>query len=574
MSRRNLTLLGSGLLILLMLYANIQQQDRNLEFFHSQITGQYKTPLLRIQLKQAPLQHSAFRTPHSAFGMTGLNQPISRELGRGNSSHPRALLIHGISASKTIMMQLGTELARCGIDCYLIDLPGHGESPARFKWESCLPAIQEALESMRGKSSSAPTSTRPPSSPKLVLIGHSLGAGLAITAAPVGTKEVDVIAISPAAATITPSHPRNLLILSGEFDLPFVRRGAAFIFERGTGMTLPPLNSPGVWEDSTGSRRLVVLPRTEHTMGIFRTRSFSEIVSWLKQLYPEVPITMSFSRASLLSKFLFCACLLLVFIPALNLVGNLIQVAKKRSLAKKPENATVQQANPPAAPRFHSGESSRVSLKLFEIPTLCLYGLAGMLAALLLLRVNPWDRLHLMGGGYLSGFFCLTGFLAFCFRRPQVSSLRISATDLFLVLFSMAFLVVFVAPSISKYFVHCTLSLGRVWRVPIIALCLVPFYLFDEWASRCLMRPCSRANLVFFHLSSRLIIALILLLGFFVLQNAQFLIVLVLPGLLGLSVLCWISAGVIYDSTGSITASSLFSALSTAWFFSAFFAQV
>jgi hypothetical protein len=138
----------------------------------------------------------------------------------------------------------------------------------------------------------------------------------------------------------------------------------------------------------------------------------------------------------------------------------------------------------------------------------------------------------------------------------------------------VAFLLVLVVPSISKYFVHCTLSLGRVWRVPIIALCLAPFYLFDEWASRCLMRPCSRANLLFFHLSSRLIIALVLLLGFFVLQNAQFLIVLVLPGLLGLSVLCWIYAGFIYNRTRSITASSLFSALSAACFFSAFFAQV
>jgi pimeloyl-ACP methyl ester carboxylesterase len=552
MFRKNLILLGSGLLILVMLHANIKRQDRNLDFFHSQITGQYKTPLLKIRLSQS----------------------FSRGLGRGNSSHPRALLIHGISASKSIMTQLGTELARCGIDCYLIDLPGHGESPARFKWEFCLPAIQEALQFMGEKSSSEPTSSSALLSPKIVLIGHSLGAGLAITAAQSGTKDLDVIAISPAAATITASHPRNLLILSGEFDLPIVRRGAAFIFERGTGMTLRPLNSPGIWENSTASRRLIVLPWTEHTMGIFRTRSFSEMVRWLKQLYPEMPIDMSFSWASLFCKFLYCAFLLLLFIPTLNLIGSLIQVAKGESLAKEPENARFHQADPPAALHVRSKSESRVSLKLLEIPMLCLYGLAGMLATLLLIWTNPWDRLHLMGGGYLSGFFCLTGLLALCFRRPQASSLKISASDFCLVFLSVACLVVFVVPSVSKYFVHCTLSLGRVWRVPIITLCLVPFYLFDEWASRCLMRSCSRAELLFFHLSSRLIFALVLLVGFFVLQNAQFLIVLVLPGLLGLSVLCWIYAGFVYNRTQSITASSLFSALSAAWFFSAFFAQV
>jgi len=552
MSRRNLALLGSGVLILWLLHASIERQDRNLEFFRSRITGQYETPLLRIRLKQS----------------------LSRSLVRENVPRPKALLIHGISASKSVMTQLGTELARCGMDCYLIDLPGHGESPARFKWDSCLRVIQETLQYIGEKSSSEPVSSPAHFLPETVLIGHSLGAGLGITTATGGTRDLDVIAISPSAATITASRPRNLLILSGEFDLPFVRRGAAFIFEQSTGMTPHALNSPGEWENSTASRRLVVLPWTEHTIGIFRARSVSEMVRWLKHLYPEIPVEMSFSWASLFCKLLFCTFLLLLLIPALNPVGSLIQVTKRESLEREPEKAKPHHTHQPAALHVPSKRAGRVSLKVSLIPILCLYGIAGMLATLLLLWANPWDRLRLMGGGYLSGFFCWTGLFAFCFRRPQVSSLKISATDFCLVFFSVAFLVLLAAPSVSKYFVHCTLSLERVWRIPIIALCLVPFYLFDEWASRCLMLPCSRAELLFFHLSSRLIIALVLLLGFFVLQNAQFLIVLVLPGLLGLSVLCWIYAGFVYNRTRSIMASSLFSALSAACFFSAFFAQV
>jgi hypothetical protein len=77
-----------------------------------------------------------------------------------------------------------------------------------------------------------------------------------------------------------------------------------------------------------------------------------------------------------------------------------------------------------------------------------------------------------------------------------------------------------------------------------------------------------------FHLSTRFILAITLLLGFFVLRNGQFLVVLLLPGLLLTSLLCWCLAAWIHRKTGSIAASGLFGALATGWFFSVFFAQL
>ncbi|MCI0424072.1 MAG: hypothetical protein L0312_33495, partial [Acidobacteria bacterium] len=82
------------------------------------------------------------------------------------------------------------------------------------------------------------------------------------------------------------------------------------------------------------------------------------------------------------------------------------------------------------------------------------------------------------------------------------------------------------------------------------------------------------ARLMLFHLSTRLILAIVVLLGFFVLRNGQFLVVLILPGLLLTGLLCWGLTAWIHRKTGSVAASALFASLATAWFFSVFFAQL
>ena len=58
-----------------------------------------------------------------------------------------------------------------------------------------------------------------------------------------------------------------------------------------------------------------------------------------------------------------------------------------------------------------------------------------------------------------------------------------------------------------------------------------------KWLSRRSLQGLGTARIVMFHLSTRFILAIALLLGFFVLRNGQFLVVLILPGLLLASLL-------------------------------------
>src|SRR5438093_5296102 len=158
MSLRNLSLLAGSILASLTLHIVIRSQDQNLEFVHSRTSGYFKTPLLNIRLRRA-----------------------CRKPGVGNSPHPTALLIHGLSASKSALTQLGTELARWGVDCYLMDLPGHGESPERFTSEDSQKAVHEVTQYLKGSSRPGFDTDPQIAVSQLFLIGHSMGAALAIT---------------------------------------------------------------------------------------------------------------------------------------------------------------------------------------------------------------------------------------------------------------------------------------------------------------------------------------------------------------------------------------------------------
>jgi pimeloyl-ACP methyl ester carboxylesterase len=386
------------------------------------------------------------------------------------------------------------------------------------------------------------------------LIGHSFGAGLAIEAGRQNPQIAGVVAISPPGETANRTEPPRLLILLGEFDFPFVRRGAAFLYEAATGKRLPLLDTPGNWQNPENTRRLVVLPWTDHTQGIFSPWSLSEIRSWLARISPETSRT-TFSPwkfwLQVRLRALFCLSPLLLWIPLAALLGDWLR------LGPAGEQATASR-----------------DLAVGQGPFLLwIYAGAGGVATLVLLAFNPWKPLNLMGGAYLSGFLFITGAIGCCLTRPVLREICFSGRSMAYSILTVLLLLGTAMPFVTAQFVHLEFPLHRLWRFPWIAASVLPFYLFDEWVCRRRLQELGWIRLTLFHFSTRLVLTMILLLGFFVLKNSQFLIVLVLPGLLLTSFLCWCFAGWICRRSGSVAASSLFSTLTTAWFFSVFFNQ-
>jgi alpha-beta hydrolase superfamily lysophospholipase len=60
-----------------------------------------------------------------------------------------AIIVHGYSGSKELMIGFGIELARMGVPGYLLDLPGHGESTVPLETLSSsgpTPQLETALD--------------------------------------------------------------------------------------------------------------------------------------------------------------------------------------------------------------------------------------------------------------------------------------------------------------------------------------------------------------------------------------------------------------------------------------------
>src|SRR4051812_10275255 len=91
----------------------------------------------------------------------GLEVPARR---LGPAGGRRALLLHGVSASKETMMALAEALAAAGYECTLVDFRGHGASTGVFDG-GLVDTIRAA--------------TAGDSSRFAVVVGHSMGAGAA-----------------------------------------------------------------------------------------------------------------------------------------------------------------------------------------------------------------------------------------------------------------------------------------------------------------------------------------------------------------------------------------------------------
>ncbi len=514
-----------------------RQMEKALEWNATTIHAEYQTPVISIRR----------RLPSGAFPGLGMQNP------------PRLLFIHGLSASKSVMMQMAVEMAQSGAECYLMDLPGHGTSRESFTWEASQRAVQEVSRWILQLPESNPRGY-----PKIdfFLIGHSLGGGLAIEAAQENTAVTGVIALSPAAVPVRRDSPPHLLILYGENDFPFVQRGAVFLFEGTTGLTIHLPNGLHRWETPGGSHRMVVLEQTEHSGSLFLPQAYREIKGWINRTAGNSALDFNShpspaARAAV--KGLLCMAALAAWFPSFSLLSRAL--LKRPSQVEGAAEISLTTADPPKSP-----------VTGFQI-----YGafaLSTFLSLIALKGFNPWERLHLLGGGFLSGFLSITGMALLVWKTPSVQALNLAPRNVFCGLAGFLLLVLYPFVLISNHFAYLELTLLRGWRFPVITLSTLPFFLWDEWVFRNFLKLEGNWRLVGHFLSTRLILATSLMLGFFLLNNAQFLILLLLPGLAIMSLLGWIGSGWVFARTQSCAASALFSSLLTGWICSAFFAQI
>ena len=166
----------------------------------------------------------------------------------GGSPIGRVLVVHGMDASKEVTRLISAALADGGFEVYDIDLPGHGDSPAKFRIDLAQHAIHNA-KAFLGEGT--------------FVLGHSLGASLLLDLAATDPFSTMVL-LAPPPISIAQIHADRVLIATGEMDIPRIREFLPVAADIGN----PNTES---W----------TLPWGGHSAPVFNPAFIGRVVQWL-----------------------------------------------------------------------------------------------------------------------------------------------------------------------------------------------------------------------------------------------------------------------------------------------------
>ena len=467
---------------------------------------------------------------------TVLDPPAGQPIGT-------AIVFHGLSANRRIMLYLAQNLTNSGVRVYLPDLPGHGDNTDPFSFARAADCAEAAVASLIRSGQIDPKTT--------VIVGHSMGAAIAIRLAdhiPVAAT----IAISPAPLVSPQRIPANLLVLRGQFDIGIVRREAEAIS-----------NAAGINRDSpedfaqNRAFRLESVAHASHTSMLFDPVVLSESLEWISQTLgsslqrDSTPAPTMFSLMHGFHSFAGCLTgsasgllgILVLFLPCVAIAGRIA-----------------------APPREESESPLRPSR-----PLLLAEGAACSLAAVFLLKLFvPLKFLHIYTGDYLASLLFIVGVLLLALNWRATKS---SWSPRMRQLIPAAFLgfATFLALSawLDWQFYDAWLNVPRWLRFAEILPATYVFYFAEEVVLGPVLQGKARASRFAVFLGLRLEIWLVCLLAYYELGSGQMLILLLVAFFAITSILLRLATDAFRLRTGSPEAAALFGAILASWFIAA-----
>jgi dienelactone hydrolase len=190
---------------------------------------------------------------------------------------PVVILIHGFASDRSIMSTLARRLARSGLAVLAIDLRGHGANRNPFM-ENPLTA-----DALTGDVKAAVDYAR--SSPfadgsRVIVIGHSMGAGAALDYAGQDVGLAGAVMISGGWHLFGAVRPRNALFIMAAKDPKPISVSAIAIASHLAGVEKLDLGKTyGDFKSGTAIKAIIV-PSTDHISIIFSPVAAREIIEW------------------------------------------------------------------------------------------------------------------------------------------------------------------------------------------------------------------------------------------------------------------------------------------------------
>lgn len=197
-----------------------------------------------------------------------------------------AVIAHGYASSKEMMSAFAVDLAREGITTYTFDLPGHGASTVPYGGPHHVGVVDQLITAL-GEVVDYALANAPTSNPKLVLIGYSLGTiavgGYALEHPDMASLQATVLVAGILKEQPTATTPRNLLVLSGQFDLPGINDTSRQLIA--SACNVPPVQVTGISYQcqmtAYNARERIILPGLDHISIVTAASTHDVVLTWL-----------------------------------------------------------------------------------------------------------------------------------------------------------------------------------------------------------------------------------------------------------------------------------------------------
>jgi len=202
---------------------------------------------------------------------------------RHSERPPAAVLVHGLGSNRGSLAALARKLAESGYAALTIDVrsrdPDRRGLPSGESFYADLSAAVDYLRASPEVDGS-----------RIVVIGHSMGAGASLDYATRIAGVDGAVMISGGSRLDGPNRPRNALFLFADGDPPFIRDHARRTAARVADVPEIELSRTyGILSDGTAVRA-VEIPDADHTSIVASDAAASEIVAWLDGIFrPSLP---------------------------------------------------------------------------------------------------------------------------------------------------------------------------------------------------------------------------------------------------------------------------------------------
>ncbi|MBR0965055.1 alpha/beta fold hydrolase [Bradyrhizobium diazoefficiens] len=201
---------------------------------------------------------------------------------------PVVVIAHGFAGSQQLMQPFAETLARNGYMAVTFDFLGHGRNPIPMRGDITegLTITNALLKELTDVAAAA--RQLPGSDGRLAVLGHSMASDIVVRFAQAHADVEATVAVSVFSPVVTPTSPRNLLVIVGALEPGMLRDEGLRIVNLTAGGTARPGETYGRFSDGT-ARKLVLARGVEHIGVLYSHDSMIETVRWMNAAFGDRP---------------------------------------------------------------------------------------------------------------------------------------------------------------------------------------------------------------------------------------------------------------------------------------------